>query len=59
MKSKQAQGRVRKPPPASKSNMRKFDATVHEGMAITFGPTGEKLRIAKIANGTITFEKLP
>jgi hypothetical protein len=39
--------------------MRKFDATVHEGMAITFGPTGEKLRIAKIANGTITFEKLP
>lgn len=56
---KQAQGRVRKQPPASKSDMRQFDATVKVGTAITFAPTGEKVRVAKIANGTITFEKLP
>ena len=59
MKSKQAQGRVRKQPSAAKSSQRQFDTLVEVGTAITFAPTGEKLRVAKIANGTITFEKLP
>jgi hypothetical protein len=36
-----------------------LDAVVRVGTAITFAPTGERLRVAKIENGKITFEKLP
>lgn len=36
-----------------------FDTIVHEGDMITFGPTGEKLRVSRIAHGEITFEKFP
>ena len=36
-----------------------FDTVVNEGDMITFGPTGEQLKIAKIDGETITIEKLP
>lgn len=36
-----------------------FDTVVREGDMITFDPTGEILRIAKIDGETITIEKLP
>jgi hypothetical protein len=53
--------RARKPVRASRSGSRTthLDAIVRVGTAITFAPTGERLRIAKIENGKITFEKLP
>jgi hypothetical protein len=59
MKTKPAQGKGRKPSSARKPNMRQFDALVKVGTAITFAPTGEKVRITKIEGGEITFEKLP
>lgn len=36
-----------------------FMTTVEEGDLITFDPTGEQLKIAKIERGRITFEKRP
>ena len=36
-----------------------FDTVVREGDLITFDPTGEILKIAKIEGETITIEKLP
>jgi hypothetical protein len=36
-----------------------LDTIVRVGTAITFAPTGERLRVAKIEDGKITFEKLP
>lgn len=39
--------------------VRHLDAVVRVGTAITFAPTGERLRVAKIEDGKITFEKLP
>ena len=59
MKAKQAQGHGRKSATGRKSNTQQFDAVVKVGTAITFAPTGEKLRITKIEDGRITFEKLP
>jgi hypothetical protein len=59
MKAKQPQGRGSKPPPAKRSSIQHFDTMAEVGTAITFAPTGEKLRIAKISAGKITFEKLP
>lgn len=41
------------------SGMRHLDTIVRVGTAITFAPTGERLRVAKIEDGKITFEKLP
>ena len=38
---------------------RVFKTTVEEGDLITFDPTGEQLKIAKIERGRITFEKRP
>jgi hypothetical protein len=55
-----------KPKPAVKSArrapasaVRHLDTIVRVGTAITFAPTGERLRVAKIEKGQITFEKLP
>ena len=36
-----------------------FRAQVEVGDVISFDPTGEQLRVSKIENGQITFEKLP
>lgn len=36
-----------------------FDTVVREGDLITFDPTGEILKIAKIEGDTITIEKFP
>jgi hypothetical protein len=36
-----------------------FRTQVAEGDVIRFDPTGEQLRVTKIENGRITFEKLP
>ena len=44
---------------ASRASTTHLDAIVRVGTAITFAPTGERLRVAKIENGQITFEKLP
>ena len=44
---------------ASRSGVHHLDTVVRVGTAITFAPTGERLRVAKIENGEITFEKLP
>jgi hypothetical protein len=38
---------------------RVFRAQVEVGDVISFDPTGEQLRVSKIENGQITFEKLP
>lgn len=59
MKTKPAQGKGRKPSSPRKPNIQQFDAVVKVGTAITFDPTGERLRITKIEGGEITFEKLP
>ena len=59
MKTKQAQGKGRKQSATSKPKLQQFDAVVKVGTAITFAPTGERLRITKIEGGEITFEKLP
>lgn len=61
MKTKPAQGKGRKPTSASsrKPKTQQFDAVVKVGTAITFAPTGERLRITKIEGGEITFEKMP
>jgi hypothetical protein len=59
MKTKPAQGKGRKPSLPRKPNTQQFDAVVKVGTAITFAPTGEKVRITKIERGEITFEKLP
>jgi hypothetical protein len=61
MKTKPAQGKGRKAssPASRKASVQTFDAVVKVGTAITFAPTGERLRIAKIEGGEITFEKLP
>ena len=58
-KSKRAQKPTRARRPASRSTTTHLDAIVRVGTAITFAPTGERLRVAKIENGQITFEKLP
>ncbi len=42
-----------------RAGVRHLDAIVRVGAAITFAPTGERLRVAKIEDGEITFEKLP
>ncbi len=47
------------PSRAAASRPRHFDTVVKVGDRITFDPTGEQLRVAKIENGQITFEKLP
>jgi hypothetical protein len=44
---------------ASRSGVHHLDTVVRVGTAITFAPTGERLRVAKIEEGQITFEKLP
>jgi hypothetical protein len=64
MKARPAQGKGRKPsssrkPSHEKSSVQQFDAVVKVGTAITFAPTGERLRITKIEGGEITFEKMP
>lgn len=59
MKAKPAQGKGRKPSTTRKPSTQQFDAVVKVGTAITFAPTGEKVRITKIEGGEITFEKLP
>lgn len=52
--------RARKPLRALRGgNVQHMDAVVRVGTAITFAPTGERLRVAKIEDGKITFEKLP
>lgn len=52
--------RARKPIRALQSgSVQHVDTVVRVGTAITFAPTGERLRVAKIENGKITFEKLP
>jgi len=45
--------------PARSAGVRHLDAVVRVGTAITFAPTGERLRVTKIEKGEITFEKLP
>ena len=42
-----------------KGRFNTFDTVVKEGDLITFDPTGEQLKIAKIEGETITVEKLP
>jgi len=59
MKTKPAQGKGRKPSSSRKTSVQQFDAVVKVGTAITFAPTGERVRITKIEGGEITFEKLP
>jgi len=54
--AKAARRRSRGSPAAA---VRHLDTGVREGTAITFAPTGERLRVAKIEAGKITFEKLP
>lgn len=49
-------GRARK---SVRRGVQHLDAIVRVGTAITFAPTGERLRVAKIEDGQITFEKLP
>ena len=51
--------RVSSRAPASAAGVRHLDTVVRVGTAITFAPTGERLRVAKIEDGKITFEKLP
>ena len=55
-KNTQKAARTRRTTRASTTHL---DAVVRVGTAITFAPTGERLRVAKIENGQITFEKLP
>ena len=59
MKTKPAQGKGSKPSGARKASVQQFDAVVKVGTAITFAPTGERVRITKIEGGEITFEKMP
>jgi hypothetical protein len=42
-----------------KGQFNTFHTVVREGDLITFEPTGEQLKIAKIEGETITIEKLP
>lgn len=42
-----------------RGGVRHLDTVVRVGTAITFAPTGERLRVTKIEHGRITFEKLP
>ncbi len=42
-----------------RAGVRHLDTVVRVGTAITFAPTGERLRVTKIEAGKITFEKLP
>jgi hypothetical protein len=58
-KSKRAAKSTRAPRRAAASAVRHLDTIVRVGTAITFAPTGERLRVAKIEDGQITFEKLP
>lgn len=58
MKAKPAQGKGRKTP-SPRKDVRQFDAVVKVGTAITFAPTGERVRITKIEGNKITFEKSP
>jgi hypothetical protein len=49
----------RKTERTSRGTTHHLDTIVRVGTAITFAPTGERLRVAKIEDGKITFEKLP
>jgi len=42
-----------------RAGVRHLDTVVRVGTAITFAPTGERLRVTRIEHGRITFEKLP
>jgi hypothetical protein len=44
---------------SARGGVRHLDTVVRVGTAITFAPTGERLRVTKIAHGRITFEKRP
>jgi hypothetical protein len=44
---------------SAREGVQRLDTMVRVGTAITFGPTGERLRVKKIEGNTITFEKLP
>lgn len=49
-------------PPQSQNPARQaqyFDAIVGEGTSITFGPTGEKIRIMRVGEDRVTLEKTP
>jgi hypothetical protein len=61
MKNAKAQAPARPPAAGRKPSAehRTFSTQVAEGDVIHFAPTGEELRVTKIANGRITFEKLP
>lgn len=47
-----------KQPSPLPSGQRVFRTQVEVGDVISFDPTGEQLRVSKIADGQITFEKL-
>ena len=61
MSTKKSKKNIATPPIKRKavSAHRVFNTTVEEGDLITFDPTGEQLKIAKIERGRITFEKRP
>ena len=61
MKSSKVRVQPRPQPAQAKlgTGHRIFRAEVGEGDVISFDPTGEQLRVSKIENGRITFEKLP
>ena len=61
MRSAPKQNKARKSSPTPKTAnleaVERLDTVVEEGDLITFAATGEQLRVAKVENGTITFEK--
>lgn len=61
MSTKKSKKSIATPPIKRKaaSAHRVFKTTVEVGDLITFDPTGEQLKIAKIERGRITFEKRP
>jgi len=59
MKNPKPQPPVRPAKDKRRGSRHVFDTVVKEGDLITFDPTGEQLKVAKIEGGQITFEKTP
>ena len=61
MKNAKARAQARPQPAERKSRPahRVYRTQVAEGDVIRFDPSGEQLRVTKIEDGQITFEKLP
>lgn len=59
MKNRKLKSSLRPAKDKRRGNLNVIDTVVKEGDLISFDPTGEKLRVAKIEGGQITFEKTP